>query len=44
MEKINLTLPSQYKIDFIEMASEEGISASELLRRWIREKTIDQVE
>ena len=37
MERINLTLPTKYKEIFFELAEKEGISASELLRRWIYE-------
>jgi uncharacterized protein with PIN domain len=37
MKRINLCLPSHYKELFFEIAKEDGISASELLRRWIHE-------
>lgn len=37
MERINLTLPRHYKTLFEEIAAEEELSKSELLRHWIKE-------
>jgi hypothetical protein len=38
MERINLTIPISYKETFQALADSEGISMSELLRQWIKEK------
>jgi hypothetical protein len=38
MIRLSLSVPQQYKDDFFALAEKEGISASELLRCWIREK------